>query len=196
MTTGISAAGKIYRPLHQAYHDARLIAVNGQALVFEYHGESIELPTFEESQSYLSKSLGKVGIVVWAPEFQCWRFNVYCDQSLRRVFELDHGDRIGWRNDANSGGWTAPRCVVPGADGAFIEDETESVEINVPPEFFDLCAHYNRTAKEVLRGFIADACDLASEVRSPRADQYCSNGSDERRLAIAYIMASEYFMPP
>lgn len=178
------ANGKIYRPLHQAYHDARLIAVNGQALVIEYQGQQIELPTFEGS---LSQSLGQVGIVQWAPEFQCWRFNGYCDQSLRRAFELDHADRIGWRNATNPGGWTAPRCVVPGVEGAFVEDYTEPVEIDVPEEFFELCVHYDRTPEEILRGFIADVCDLGSDGRSPRADQYCSNGSDERMLAGDYF---------
>lgn len=184
MATGINANGKIYRPLHQAYHDARLIAVNGQALVIEYQGQQIELPTFE---GWLSQSLGQVGIVQWAPESQCWRFNGYCDQSLRRVFELDHAERIGWRNDANPGGWTAPRCVVPGVDGAFVEDDTTAVVIDVPQVFFDRCELYGRTPEEVLRGFIADTCDLGSYLSAPRADQYCSNGSDEQMLASNYL---------
>lgn len=185
MTNRIDVAGKIYRPQHQAYHDARLVAVNGQTLVLEYHGQSIDLPTFEGLN--VEHILGKVGTVQWASESQCWRFSGYCDQSLRRVFQLDHAERIGWRNDANPGGWTAPRCVVPGVDGAFVEDDTTPVDIDVPQEFFDLCERYGRTPEEILRGFIADACDLGNYISGPRADQYCSNGSDERMLASDYL---------
>jgi hypothetical protein len=38
----------------------------------------------------------------------------------------------------------------------------------------------------VLRGFIADLCELTSWVNNPRADGYSNNGSDERRYAMEY----------
>jgi hypothetical protein len=39
----------------------------------------------------------------------------------------------------------------------------------------------------VLRGFVADLCDLQNPVARPREDGYSSNGSDERLLAQAYF---------
>ena len=38
----------------------------------------------------------------------------------------------------------------------------------------------------VLRGFIADLCEIISWHSAPRADGYSSNGSDERRMAREY----------
>jgi hypothetical protein len=38
----------------------------------------------------------------------------------------------------------------------------------------------------VLRGFIADLCELVSWAEAPRTDGYASNGSDERRYAMEY----------
>ena len=38
----------------------------------------------------------------------------------------------------------------------------------------------------MLRGFIADLCELTSWLDNPRADGYTNNGSDERSYAMAY----------
>jgi hypothetical protein len=38
----------------------------------------------------------------------------------------------------------------------------------------------------VLRGFIADLCEITSWADAPRADGYSNNGSDERRYAMEY----------
>lgn len=60
------------------------------------------------------------------------------------------------------------------------------VTISLPDEFLDLC-HYDRTEPErVLRGFIADLCEIMNWCSHPRADGYSSNGSDERTFARAY----------
>lgn len=188
MKNGLLKVGdKFYRPQYQVYHDARLVAVNDQGLVLDYCGKVVTLPTFEPPLDHLDTEFGKVGLVEWVPSSQCWRFRSYYDQSLRRVFEFDHGDRIGWRNDADPDGWTAPRCVVPGVNGAFIEDETELYELYIPPEFVQMCAEFDCDPDEVLRGFIADACGLVNAADEPRADGYCTNGSDERMFAGDYI---------
>lgn len=170
-----------------AYYDAILRTVTEDRLTVEHQGETLELPTFPNVNDWLNSLIGKTGIVKFVPESDCWRFEVYRDQSLRRVYGLDHGDRIGWKNDSKGERWTAPACIVPGENGAFIEDDTEEVTIAVPPEFFDLCARLNATPERVLRAFVADASEVMNYVANPRADGYSSNGSDERRLADEYL---------
>lgn len=169
------------------YYDACLIDATEAGLVLEYQGRRLELPSFQPVGEWTRKAIGQTGVVEYAPEGLCWRFNAYLDQSLRRMSELDEANRLGWRNDAEPTGWTAPRTIVPGAGGAFVEDETEPVQIAVPPEFFDLCSRYQLTPEAALRGFIADACDLVNYVKEPRGDHYCSNGSDERMMAADYL---------
>ncbi len=58
--------------------------------------------------------------------------------------------------------------------------------MQLPPEFVELCEHDGVTPEQVLRGFIADLCELISWADSPRTDGYSSNGSDERRYAMEY----------
>jgi hypothetical protein len=58
--------------------------------------------------------------------------------------------------------------------------------INLPDEFLELCDYDRTDPSRVLRGFIADLCGIMNWVSSPRADEYSSNGSDEREFARAY----------
>jgi hypothetical protein len=62
--------------------------------------------------------------------------------------------------------------------------------IELPPEFIALCQRDNVAPEVVLRGFIADLCELTSWVNNPRADGYSNNGSDERRYAMEYYERS------
>lgn len=173
--------------MHPIYYDATLTDANDAGLVLEYQGRILNLPTFQPVRDWLRGQVGQVGVVQFVPESECWRFNAYLDQSLRRVFEFDQDNRIGWRNDASPNGWTAPRCIVPGKDGAFIESATEELTIDIPYEFFELCNLYKGTPESVLRAFIADACEIKNYVSEPRADGYNSNGSDERTMAVDYL---------
>lgn len=60
------------------------------------------------------------------------------------------------------------------------------VTISLPDEFLELC-EFDRTEPErVLRGFIADLCEIMSWCSNPRSDGYSSNGSDERNFARVY----------
>lgn len=56
----------------------------------------------------------------------------------------------------------------------------------MPDEFMALRASDGVAPELVLRGFIADLCHIMSWAADPRLDGYCSNGSDERRLAREY----------
>lgn len=123
---------------------------------------------------------------------ETWRFHPYPAQSLERVPELDQPGRLGWKCCARPEGFTCPAWIVPGEDGAFVEDETETFQIRVPPEFMELCDRYGMDVEDVLHGFVADAAGLMNWVRCPRADELSSNGSDERMLAQEYLERAWY----
>lgn len=61
-----------------------------------------------------------------------------------------------------------------------------SVTLKLPEEFIDLCRRDQVQPDAVLKGFIADLCEIISWHSNPRTDGYCSNGSDERSYAQAY----------
>ena len=60
------------------------------------------------------------------------------------------------------------------------------ISIELPPEFIALCKHDGIEPEFVLRGFIADLCEITNWADNPRADGYSNNGSDERRYAMEY----------
>ncbi|APW47595.1 hypothetical protein [Rhodoferax antarcticus] len=62
----------------------------------------------------------------------------------------------------------------------------------LPEEFLALCASDGVTPELVLRGFIADLCQIMSWAAEPRTDGYCSNGSDERSMAMEYYQRVGY----
>ena len=64
--------------------------------------------------------------------------------------------------------------------------------LDLPPEFIALCRADGTDPKTVLRGFIADLAGIISWQANPRADGYCSNGSDEREMAYAYYQRVGY----
>jgi hypothetical protein len=60
------------------------------------------------------------------------------------------------------------------------------ITLTLPDEFLDLCESDLAEPERVLRGFIADVADIVSN--SPRANEYESNGSEQRSLALAYYL--------
>ncbi|WP_028454610.1 hypothetical protein [Chitinilyticum litopenaei] len=176
-------------------YDATLLAVaDGQltiALILGETEQQLILPCAPGGGDWQSRQIGQIGIAEqYANDEGHWRFIPYLEQSLRRCPDLDchYGDelQLGWRCE-QLGEFSAPAHIVPGAEGAFIPDETRPLTLPVPPEFFELCNQFNMSAEWVLRGFIADAAELRNYVAEPRADGYSSNGSDERMLANDYL---------
>jgi len=107
-------------------------------------------------------------------------FREYTDQRLHRRPDLDELGMWCWMLDGQKERfWCKPHSL-PGQGGAFIKDQTRPIELMVPPELEDLCKERGLSPEEVLRGFIADLCELTSYMVCPREDGYSSNGSDER----------------
>lgn len=150
------------------------------------------------SEEWSRREVGRYGHLVPAPpipgaakrlpEGACY-FRAYIEPSLRRVPELDDAKgNLGWRCDgARSGGFLAPAHIIPGKGGDFIADETVQVTVRVPPEFVRECSRVQLTPKKLLEGFIGDAAGIHNFVACPRADEFGSNGSDERDMADAWI---------
>jgi hypothetical protein len=61
-----------------------------------------------------------------------------------------------------------------------------NITLTLPDEFIALCKEDGVTPEIVLRGFIADLCEIMNYIAEPRADGYSSNGSDERSMARDY----------
>lgn len=62
----------------------------------------------------------------------------------------------------------------------------QTISIELPEEFIALCEEDGIKPETVLRGFIADLCEIMNWANNPREDGYSSNGSDERRMARDY----------
>ena len=67
-----------------------------------------------------------------------------------------------------------------------------TITIELPPEFIELCMHDGVTPETVLRGFIGDLSGIVNWAANPRADGYSSNGSDEREMAADYYRRVGY----
>jgi hypothetical protein len=167
-----------------------------ERLMVQHEGRSRELAGGGRwSEEFSRRDVGRHGHLVPVsptardntPLGACY-FRAYADPSLRRVPELDNaaGDR-GWRCDASPQGLVAPAGIIPGEHGRYVHDQTIGVTVKVPPEFVRECRRVQRTPKQLLEGFIADAAGIQNYVSCPRADGMGSNGSDERDMAEAWI---------
>ena len=67
-----------------------------------------------------------------------------------------------------------------------------TVTLALPEEFIALCQRDGVAPALVLRGFIADLCEIMDWASDPRTDGYSSNGSDERHMAMEYYRRVGY----
>lgn len=176
-------------------HNARLVeASTGQdaQAIFEIDGVQVRAPVATD----LSRWIGQIGLFYAALSTDIraaikMRFNPYPDQSLRRRPEFDGGLRagagfLGWSCESR-GIFLAPPSIIPGENGRFVPDTTVKLDLDIPPEFEEVCSAVGKSPAELLRGFIADAAGIRNSVATPRADRFNSNGSDERDMAESYI---------
>lgn len=200
-----------------AVHNVRLIGIrpdeNGYTLMTVEHAgitrEILSARKWNESNTP-DLDVGRVGYVVSAfayseelsqglPVGACY-FRAYIDQSLRRLPEIDSNflpehnpnhsrvlNVIGWYCDSSPEGFLAPVGIIPGQNGSFFSDRTESVSLRVPPEFLRVCRSVQMAPEKLLRSFIGDLSGIQNFLGYPRADGYSSNGSDERDYAAAWL---------
>jgi len=163
--------------LYAEYYDCQLVSRS-----VRYQGRTlpgVQLP--------LAAADGLIGVTRWNIATARWTFTPYLDQSMRRRPELDESKSMGWANERCPDGWTAPRDVVPGVRGLFVEDDTSPVTIDVPGEFLQLCGWFGVTSEAVIRAFIADACAIKNSPDDPRADGYNTNGLHSQYAAEDYM---------
>jgi len=194
------------------YYDTVLVKVllenkDNERLVIKYNGQEIYLPTTYDHAYELQAQLdsGKLTGQIGAARLVAGKaigippvyyFEKYLDQTLRRNFEIDTFDYtadgynvncIGWRNQQNPAGFLAPKGVIPGIDGNFITDGTESFELDVPYQFTNLCTSMGSDTVSLLRDFIATACQIYDTPELPRADFYSSKGPEAEKLIAQYL---------
>ncbi|MEN2425970.1 hypothetical protein AA0N74_08010 [Chromobacterium vaccinii] len=168
-------------------------------LNIEYQGQQYELPGLK----FYEKSAGMVGFVGWFQDEIFFR--PYLDQTLRRVPEFDRAGvesrdadgrkvaTVGWICAAKPEGFRAPVGLVPGKDGQYVPDLSVEVRFRVPQEFLQECTRRQLTPEEVLSGFVGDVSGIMNWADCPRADDYSSNGSDEREFAERWLQRA-YFL--
>ncbi len=131
--------------------------------------------------------LGTVGRLRLSADGLSFSFNAYPDQRLRREREEDDSRQRLWGWRIGELTFSCKATVIPGRAGVVVREDTETLVLQMPREFVDLCATNRLRPETVLRGFIADLCELMDWSHCPREDGYSSNGSDERRMAQQYF---------
>jgi hypothetical protein len=114
-------------------------------------------------------------------------FVPYPDQRLRRDSAEDDTRRRLWGWTIDSQRFACKAGVIPGQDGLVVSEDTDTMVLQIPREFVQLCVGYKLRPDTVLRGFIADLSGLMNWTHCPREDGYSSNGSDERQMAWQYF---------
>lgn len=166
-------------------YDAVLTAIDhpNKVLVFSVTRDTHRVPV--TSTTYWE--LGVVGRLR-LPTAECdFAFHVYADIRLRRTPELDDSSihQWGWRLGERR--FTVQAGILPGRGGAVVRRDTEPLTLELPREYLTFCADCGLSPATVLRGFIADLCNLFNWTDCPREDDYSNNGSDERAMAKQYF---------
>jgi len=168
------------------YYDAKVARVDSDANQVVI--ETLEGKAFRMTRTNAFTRGGDRGVLTVFNDGRAM-FSPYPEQLIFRWPERDLLNRDNtvfawaWRLHGSDDCIRCKPGVVPGKYGVVIPDETQTMELDVPPEFLELCEDRGLTAETVLRGFIADLCGLENYMNNPREDGYSSNGSDERRMA-------------
>lgn len=174
-------SGKILEK-YAVYYDAVIVSTCGERVTVAYQDRElagVRLPP--------RAAAGAVGVVAWDEAAARWTFRRYKDQTLQRRQELDTAAELGWSNARAPGGFTAPRGLIPGVAGRFVEAATEQVTLDVPAEFFEACRWLRVSVETALRAFIADACCIKDSAAEPRADRYNWTGEQGKNAAEDYL---------
>lgn len=176
----------------QDLYDVELLRIDAHSGTLYFAGG--HLFTLARREELRWWHVGEVGVLRVGVMPHGWGWRPYPDQRLRRAPEYDDeaSGRWAWRivsaNTACSDDYLLTKVgVIPGANGAFVRQDVETVQIDLPREFRELCGSYRQRPADVLRSFVADVCSLRNFVNCPREDGYCSLGSDERQRARDYF---------
>ncbi len=176
----------------QDLYDVELLRIDAHSGTLYFAGG--HLLTLARREELRWWHIGEIGVLRLGMMPHGWGWRPYPDQRLRRAAERDDlaSGRWAWRLVSADAGCADEYLltklgVIPGANGAFVRQDAETVAIDLPREFRELCRAHRQQPTAVLRAFIADVCALQSFVRCPREDGYCSLGSDERRRAQDYF---------
>lgn len=120
-----------------------------------------------------------------------FEFTAYPDQRLRRCWECDDPTRSRWGWQLGEYRFSVKAGVIPGKDGAVLREDTESLEVAIPRELVDLCRRRGISSARLLRGFIADLCDLHNGAGAPREDGFESSGAEQRYWAQEYFRCAD-----
>jgi hypothetical protein len=134
-----------------------------------------------------SFSVGAVGRLRLPSDAQPFAFQIYADQRLRRVPEIDDksGGRWGWRIGDRR--FAVQLGVVPGRNGSVVPRDTKRLELEIPHEFLMRCEKSMCDPAAVVRAFVGDLCSLASPFERPREDGYANHGPESIELANSYF---------
>ena len=167
------------------FYDAALVEIDEEAAVLVFNAAGAKHCVGYSGNVWWRA--GAIGRLRLPDERVPFSFHPYPDQRLRRLPNEDDPrlNLWGWQIDDRH--FAAKAGIVPGRDGLVVTQDTETLVINIPREFINLCEKSRLRPETVLRGFIADLCDLMNWAYCPREDDYSSNGSDERRMAQLYF---------
>ena len=147
-----------------------------------------EQTAFTSLRAFMSfRAVGEVGrLTIYSYSLGGVWFEPYVDQRLRRRTDLDNkcDQLFAWEIDGRT--IFVKSGLLPGKNGQVIHDKTEPLELDVPPEFTELCRLSRYSPETVLRSFIADLAGLKTDIDCPREDGYYSffpDGSDVHMYA-------------
>ncbi|MDY6947766.1 MAG: hypothetical protein SXG53_18820 [Pseudomonadota bacterium] len=177
----------------QDLYDIELLRIDAHSGTLYFAGG--HLLTLARREELRWWHVGEIGVLRLGTMPQGWGWRPYPDQRLRRAPDRDDppSGRWAWRLVRADAGCADDYLltkvgVIPGANGAFVPQDAETVAIDLPREFRELCRAYRQQPTAVLCAFIADVCALQNFVKCPREDGYCSLGSDERQRAQEYFV--------
>ena len=176
-------------PVTQDLYDVELLKIDAHSgTLYFTGGHLLKLARRDELRWW---RVGEIGVLRLGAMAHGWGWRPYPDQRLRRAPEHDDpaSGRWAWRLTSTSADeyLLTNIGVLPGAKAAFVRQDLETVKLELPREFSDLCRAYRQQPTAVLCAFVADVCSLRNFAKCPRDEGYCSLERDERRLAQDYF---------
>lgn len=180
-TEGDISRMQIVQPVE--LYDVELVRIDLPTGMLYFDSDGIVIALKSETAQIWTVSA--IGCLTLRPE-GAFHFRLYPDPRLRRFTVLDDPSTDQWGWTLGEHHFCVKARVIPGMNGEVVKAHVQTVRLEVPREFIQLCTQHALTPADALRGFIADVCGLQNFIARPREDGYSSNGSDERDHARRY----------